>query len=206
MIPPLIPRVNFWALAFLMVQAIPLRAQTAAEVTITKIDPQIVTTPAISYSGASLKSGRPKNWLEIEVTFNWMPRSVTEKYADDLTVNYYVLLSNKGAQYPQGALLTGQSALASVPARENDLRTVVYVSPQALERLFDGKIPASPGAAIVDIGVTISKQGQVVAEKSLKGRGQWWPQFQQVTGYLLNKWETPFGPLNWDYYQQVKKQ
>jgi hypothetical protein len=75
-----------------------------------------------------------------------------------------------------------------------------------MERLFDGKAPTSAPSAIVDIGVTISKQGQVVAQKSLKGSGVWWPQYQQTPDYLLNKSETPFASLNWEYYEPVKKQ
>ena len=51
-----------------------------------------------------------------------------------------------------------------------------------------------------------SRQGQIVAEKDLKGTGEWWTQFQQINGYLLNKNETPFAPLYWDYYEPVKKQ
>lgn len=182
-----------------------LGAQGAGEVTISKVEPQIVNTPAISYSGATQKATRPKNWLEVEVSFTWQPRSATDKYTDDLTVNYYVYLNNKSALYPQGALLTGQTALTSVQARQNDLKTVVYVSGKALDRLFDGKAPTSATTAVTDIGVTISKGGQVVAEKSLHGNGAWWSQLQQVPGYLLAKQDTPFAPLNWDYYEQVKK-
>lgn len=183
-----------------------LEAQTASEFAITKIDPQIVTRPAINYSGATQKTVPPKSWLEIEVTFASQSANPAEKYTDDLVINYYVLLSNKSVAFPQGALLTGQTALASVPAKQNDMKSVIYLSPRSMERLFDGKVPASPSSAIVDIGVTISKQGQVVAQKSLKGQTQaWWPQFQQTPGYLLNKSETPFASLNWEYYEQVKK-
>jgi len=185
-----------------------LRAQSSTEVGITKIEPAIVTTPAVSYSGATQKSFRPKSWMEIEVTFATalQTASPTEKYSDDLTVNYYVLLNNKSALFPQGALLTGQTALLSVPVKDNDLKTVIYISPRSLERFFDGKIPSSPNAAVIDIGVTISKGGKEVASKSLKAAGAWWPQFQPVSGYLLNKSETPFASLNSDYYESVKKQ
>ena len=81
----------------------------------------------------------------------------------------------------------------------------MYVSPRTLERFFDGKPPASKEIAVIDIGVTITRQGQVVAEKVLKGQGAWWTQIQQTTGYLLNKNETPFAPLYWDYYEALKK-
>lgn len=183
-----------------------LAAQTGSELAITKIEPQIVTRPALSYSGATQKTVPPKSWLEIEVTFASQSASPTEKYTDDLVITYYVLLANKTVTFPQGALLTGQTALTSVPARQNDLKSVIYLSPRSMERLFDGKAPTSVSSAIVDIGVTISKQGQVVAQKSLKGSGVWWPQYQQTPGYLLNKSETPFASLNWEYYEPVKKQ
>jgi hypothetical protein len=89
---------------------------------------------------------------------------------------------------------------------QNDLKSVMYVSPRTLERFFDGKIPSSASSAIVDIGVTISRQGEVVAQKSLKSAGVWWPQYQKTSGYLLSKNETPFASLNSDYYEAVKKQ
>jgi hypothetical protein len=187
-------------------------AQTAAtEAAISKIEAQLVTAPAVTYSGAPAKMAPSKKWLEVEATFAWQPPNPNEKYTDDLVVNYYVLLNNKSPLYPQGALLTGQTALSSVPARSLDskngeLKTVIYASPRVMERMFGGKAPMD-NSAIVDVGVTISKQGQIVAQKSLKSSsGSWWPQYQQVPGFLLNKSETPFAPLNWDYYEAAKKQ
>jgi hypothetical protein len=82
----------------------------------------------------------------------------------------------------------------------------MYVNPRSLERFFDGKIPTSTSSAVVDVGITISKGGQVVAEKSFNSKsGAWWPQIQGTPGFLLGKPETPFAPLNADYYEPVKK-
>ena len=195
--------------AFLLFGGLSLHSQNATGFVISKIEPAIVTTPTISYSGATQKPSRPKSWMEIEVTFGWHPTTPlnpAEKYADDIVLDYYVLLSNKSALSPQGTLLTGQVTHTSVPAMQNDLKSVMYVSPRTLERLFDGKIPSSTSSAIVDIGVTISRQGQLVAQKSLKSAGVWWPQYQKTSGYLLSKNETPFASLNPDYYEAVKKQ
>jgi hypothetical protein len=198
--------ISFLAAAVFILGSAPLsRAQSAADFAITKIEPQIVTTPTVSFTGATQKAGRPKSWMEIEVTFSWQPQQASEKTADELTLNYYVLLSNKGPGNPQGTLLSGQVIHVSVPARQNDLKSVMYISPRTMERFFDGKIPASANSAIVDIGVTISRQGQIVAQKSLKSPGAWWPQYQQTSGYLLNKNETPFAPLYGDYYEALKK-
>jgi hypothetical protein len=184
-----------------------LSAQSNTEFQISKIEANLVTTPSVSYSGATAKNAGPaKRWLEVEVTFGWQPRTATERYADDVSVNYYVLLANRNPAAPQGTLLTGQVSLLTIPARQNDLHTVMYVNPRTLERFFDGKIPSSTSSAVIDVGVTISKGGQVVAEKSLNSKsGAWWPQIQGTPGFLLGKPETPFAPLNADYYEPVKK-
>lgn len=188
-------------------------AQASPEFVITDIKPNIVLTPNVTFSLGSQKPARSKGWLEVEVSFKWTPRLPSEKFADDLVVNFYVLLANKNPSNPTGTLLTGQETLTSIPSPQiaandgkTDLKTVMYLSPRTLERFFDGKIPTSSGAAVVDIGVTITRQGQLVAQKNLKGTGAWWPQYQQTPGYLLNKNETPFASLNWDYYEAVKKQ
>ena len=195
--------------AMLLLGSFTVNAQNTTGFTISKIEPAIVTTPTISYSGATAKSSRPKSWMEIEVTFGWQSPtalSPADKYADDIVLDYYVLLANKNTAAPQGTLLTGQVTHSSVPAMQNDLKSVMYISPRTLERFFDGKIPSSASSAIVDIGVTISRQGQVVAQKSLKSPGVWWPQYQKNSGFLLTKNDTPFASLNSDYYEAVKKQ
>ena len=184
-----------------------LHAQANTEFQITKIEPSMPSTPNISSDVPAKPTGMPKKWLQVDVSFSWKPRLATEKYTDDLVVNYYILLNNKSLAYPQGTLLTGQVTHTAIPANsQTELRSVIFVAPRTLERFFDGKVPTSKETATVDIGVTISRQGQVVASKSLKGSGDWWPQFPQTPGYLLNKNETPFAPLSWDYYEPIKKQ
>ncbi len=209
-----IPFFRVLALIMMLAAAIgTVGAQISPEFKINEIKPSIVLTPNVSFSLGSQKPARSKGWLEVEVSFNWNPRLTTEKFADDLVVNFYVLLANRNQTAPNGTLLVGQETLTSIPSPQiasndgkSDLKTVMYASPRTLERFFDGKIPSSSAAAIIDIGVTISRQGQLLAEKSLKGSGAWWPQYQQTPGYLLNKSETPFAALNWDYYEAVKKQ
>lgn len=202
-------------LVVLLIGSTGLYAQATNEATIAKVDAALITAPILSYSGAPAKNLPSKKWLEAEVTFNWQPaqpKTQADLYSDDLTVNYYILLNNKSQQYPQGQLVTGQSALSGVPSksldpRNGELRSVVYLSPRVMERLFGGKSPTDINSAVVDIGVTISKQGEVIAMKSFKSsQGAWWTQLQPSTGYVLNKSETPFAPLNWDYYEQTKKQ
>jgi len=180
-------------------------AQQNTEFQITSITPDLVTTPeySISYGPKNKKVPKNKDFLELEVSFDWQPRAKEPQFLDDLTVNYYVLLNNKSKEYPKGVLLTGSVTHTAIPQAKG-LNSVMYVSPRTLERFFDGKSPTTVGSAIVDVGVTITKQGQLVAEKSWKGKGQWWSSLQQVNGYVLNKNETPFSPLAWDYYEAIK--
>ncbi|MFM8656117.1 MAG: Amuc_1102 family pilus-like protein [Chthoniobacterales bacterium] len=172
---------------------------------IVSITPDLVTTPeySISYGPKNKKVAKNKDFVELEVTFDWQPRAKDPQFLDDLTVNYYVLLSNKSKEYPKGTLLTGSVTHTAIP-QSKGLNSVMYISPRTLERFFDGKAPTTVSSAIVDVGVTITKQGQFVAEKSWKGKGQWWSSLQQVNGYVLNKNESPFAPLAWDYYEAIK--
>lgn len=172
---------------------------------ILKITPDLVTTPEynVSLGPKNKRVQKNKDWLELEVSFSWQPRAAKPEFLDDLTLNYYVLLNNKSREYPQGTLLTGTVTHVAVPQAKG-LNSVMYISPRTLERFFGGKIPTSASSALTDVGVIITKQGQTVAEASWKGRGQWWSALQQVSGYVLNKNETPFAPLAWDYYEAIK--
>jgi hypothetical protein len=177
----------------------------ATDFNIAKIAPDLVTTPDynFSYGPKSKKVAKNKDFLEVEVSFDWQPRQKTPEFLDELTVNYYILLNNKSRENPQGTLLTGSVTHVAIPQAKG-LNSVMYVSPRTLERFFGGKSPTSASSAVVDVGVTITQQGQLVAESSWKGKGAWWATLPQVGGYVLNKNETPFAPLAWDYYEAIK--
>jgi hypothetical protein len=191
--------------AFFAISAICAFSQAPnSEFRIVNIEPQFLDSPTYSGARYDKRGSRAKQWLEVEVTFEWQPRLRDPKYTDELTFNYYILLKNKSALYPQGTLLVGSVTHTSIP-QERDMHSVVYISPRTLERFFDGKVPGNVEQGLVDVGVTVTKQGQEVAATSWKSRtGSWWPQFQQTPGFVLNKNETPFAPLAWDYYEAIK--
>jgi hypothetical protein len=192
------------AAAVLLVAAQSSPAQQNTEFKITKVEPTFVESPNYSGPRYDKRGAKAGSWLEVEVTFEWLPKLKEPKYTEELAANFYILLNNKSQQFPQGALLTGTVNMMSIP-QGKDLRTVVYLSPRTLERMFDGKAPTNAAQTVIDVGVTLSKQGQVVATTSWKSTsGEWWPKFQQTPGYVLNKNETPFAPLAWDYYEAIK--
>jgi hypothetical protein len=182
-----------------------LAQTTSGEFAIVKITPDLVTTPEynVNFGPKNKRITKNKDFLEVEVTFDWQPKDRDAKFLDEITINYFILLNNESRENKGGTLLTGSVTHVAIP-NAKALNSVMYVSPRTLERFFDGKVPTSASSAIKDIGVTITKQGQLVVEGSWKGRGQWWSSLQQVTGYVLNKNETPFAPLVWDYYEAIK--
>ena len=179
--------------------------QGSKDFEILKITPDLTITPEYNFSFGpkNKKVQKNKDWLELEVSFSWQPKAAKPEFLDELTFNYFILLNNKNREYPQGTLLTGTVTHVAIP-QAKAMNSVMYISPRTLERFFEGKIPTSASAAVTDVGVTITKQGQLVAEASWKGRGQWWSALQQVGGYVLNKNDTPFAPLAWDYYEAIK--
>ena len=112
------------------------------EFRVLNIQPQFLGSPAYGGVRYDKRGSRAKEWLEVEVTFEWQPRLRDPKYADELTFNYFILLKNKSALYPQGTLLVGSVTHTSIP-QERDMHSVVYVSPRTLERFFDGRVPGN---------------------------------------------------------------
>jgi hypothetical protein len=208
---------GFLAMA-LLVGALPstATAQTSAPVGIKKIDPAFVESPQIT-AGTYRKArqGQATPWLEIDVAFDHGDANAPgPKVADELTVHYYILLDNASVKEasPDGkpTILTGSVTHADIPYGRG-LHTAVFVSPQTLLRYFNGKVPTVPTQAIKDVGVTISDKSGVVAQdawKSKPNQGQtWWSElapYTQVTGRVMDKNQTPFAALAWDYYQPPK--
>jgi len=197
--------------------SLPARSQQApvnTEILIQKIEPTFVESPKIA-SGYSKKSpGRPLKWLEVEVLFD--RNAKIPKFADELTFQYYILLKNERAtEDRKPTLLTGSVTHVLTP-QEKGLHAVVYASPRTLAKFFDGKDPVNVQQAVEDVGVEVKGGGALLAIKTWKGQlggtvqapVGWWTagaqSYSSVPGFILNKNETPFAPLEWDYFEPVK--
>jgi hypothetical protein len=179
-------------LAFLIFLPLISSAQTrpAAEFQITKISKSLISTPQFTYAGGTRhETDQPDRWLEVEVEFKAAPELTSE-----LTFKYYILFN--------GTLLTGEVTHVNVPAgREN--RSVMYVPPRALARFANNR--AITENSCQNIAVQIVEQGAVKTEASLnRAQPQWFETLPQVSGLVLNKNQTPFAPLYWDRYEQIK--
>ena len=167
-------------------------AQTrpAADFQITKITKNLIPTPQFAYAGATQNQTNQRDrWLEVEVEFRATPELTSE-----LTFKYYILFN--------GTLLTGEVTHINIPAgREN--RSVMYIPPRALARFANNR-PITENSC-QNIAVQIVQQGVVKTETSLnRAQPQWFEALPQVSGLVLNKDQTPFAPLYWDRYEQIK--
>lgn len=163
-----------------------IRATGGREFQITKITKNVVPTP--DYGLGQYRGGSNDRWLEVEVEFNAAP-----EWTDELSLKYYILFN--------GRLLTGEVTHVNIPGGLN--RSVMYVIPVAVVR-FAGNRPILP-SAFQNIAVQVIQGGTVKDESSLvRAPGQWFAALSPVSGFVLNKNETPFAPLYWDRYAQIK--
>src|SRR5438876_9673591 len=162
----------------------------AADFQITKITKTLISTPEFSYGGGrQYRINQRDRWLEVEVEFSALP-----DLTDELIFKYYILFN--------GTLLTGEVTHVNIPAgREN--RSVMYVPPRTLTRFANNRPIAENSCQ--NVAVQIVQQGTVKAETSLnRAPPQWFATLPQLSGFVLNKDQTPFAPIYWDRYQQVR--
>ena len=163
-----------------------VRAPSGREFQIAKITKNLVATP--DYGIGQYRAAANERWLEVEVEFNGAP-----EWTDELTLKYYILFN--------GRLLTGEVTHVNIPGGLN--RSVMYVLPVALTR-FAGNRRLLPNI-FQNIAVQIVQGGAVKDELSLaRAPAQWFAALPPITGFVLNKNETPFAPLYWDRYAQIK--
>lgn len=174
--------------ALVLFSAVPATAQVAlrrGDVVIDKVLPEVTKTPEYQITGSNKRS-RNQDWLVVEAEFTTVPEVI-----DELTFKYSILLN--------GQLLVGEVTHVNIPKGKEHF-SVAYVSPRTIDRFMGGK--GLNAAAVENIKVEVSKQGQVLSEKALKPTAI--PNVAQVTGMILNKTETPFAPLYWDRYEAIK--
>jgi hypothetical protein len=169
-------------------------AQQRTPYEIKKIAPAVIQTPDYQYSGEKRRSEQGK-WLEIEVEFDAVSNT-PHKATDELTFKYYVLLN--------GTLFVGEVTHINIIDGANI--SVMYIAPGTLTRAMQGK--ALTGSSIENIAVEISKQGALQSTLSFakNSRPNWWQSMQQIPNLVVNKNQTPFAPLYWDRYPEIKPQ
>jgi hypothetical protein len=183
-------RTSLLSACLLLPAAALAQIRLAKEFQITEIVKNLISSPQFTYAGAEqFPAPPPQRWLEVDVEF-----VAASAVTDELTVKYFILFS--------GTLLTGEVTHTNVLAGR-ERRSVMYVSPRTISR-FSGNRPITP-KSVQNIAVQILQKGVVKDELSLaRASAQWYAALPQVSGLVLNKNETPFAPLYWERYEQIK--
>ena len=202
-----IPRLAIAAgLAF---TALSLQTAHAAGRRIENVQPKVnlIGSPIIM---ATVAGGQPKKqrlagpgepapfWLEIEADFD----SADE--FPELTLKCSLLLQlGKGMK-----LVEGEVSLVDV-AKGKDRHAVMYIAPKTLNRLSENK-PFTM-TMVKAVLVELSAQGELIGANFKSSAGITADTFtkekdklEKVSDAMLNKSQTPFAPLFWDYYEAVK--
>ncbi len=179
-------RLTLLAIAF---AASSLAQDPAKDFRILKISRDLITTPQFSYSGAEQQRDTHDRWLRVEVQF-----SATPDFTDELIFKYYIAIAGK--------VLTGEVTHVHILAGR-ELYSVMYVSPHALAHFLQNRPPNTN--SVENVAVQILQKGEVKDELSLvRSRVDWYNSLPMFPGFVLNKNETPFAPLFWDHYEQIR--
>ena len=161
----------------------------ASDFQIKKIDRELITPPQYNYSGAENLHESRDRWLKIDVQF-----AAFLEYTPEVTFKYYILIGGK--------LLGGEVTHVNVLAGK-ELYSSIYVPPNALTYVLGNRSPTT--SAVENVAVQIVEKGEVKDELSLnRARSQWFAALPVVAGLVVNKNETPYAPLFWDHYEQIK--
>lgn len=179
------------ALVLASLFAIPLIASAQApfgpgSLDLGKLAPEVVKTPEFQLtSGPTKRTGRSLSWLELEVGYD------TKADVDELTFKFIAQIEKQ--------LITGEVTYVNI-SKGRDHFAVMYVSPKALDKLTGGK-PLT-AASIENAWIEVNRQSQVLGKAAWKTAAL--PNLPQKQGFLLNKTQTPFAPLFYDRYEEVK--
>jgi hypothetical protein len=177
-----------------------------------KVDYKLITSPEILANvraavGVFAKKPRlvgpnepPALWLEVETEFD------AYQEFPELTFKYSLILTGKQGTPPK--LVEGEVVHVDVaPGRER--HSVMYIAPKTLNRFSENK--AFNVNNIHGIYVEISTGGQLIAfgQKSMKLAYDKFAAAREsitdkVNDAFLNKSQTPFAPLFFDYYEAIK--
>ncbi len=158
---------------------------------IRKLDSDKVRTPI--YRVSNFPQGRTRNWMKITTEYDTAP-----EWLDQLDFQYYVLVKAKKGK-KEFTLFRGDITNVNIEKNAGTggsrHKSVAYLHPSTLARYGD----------VERLAVVIRHQGRLVGmESKPKSNARWWEQLTPVTGYVLNRLETPFAMINFDDYEAIK--
>lgn len=145
---------------------------------------QKVRTPEYRITTGTMQ-GRSREWYQITAEYDTAP-----EWVDEMTFQFYVLV--KG--HSKHTLFRGDVTYVNIE-RGNRHKSVMYLHPSTVARYGE----------VERVAVLIMHEGRLVAMESEPSSAQrWWEQLTPVSGYVLNRMQTPFAMINFDDYEAIK--
>ncbi len=168
-------------------------------------DPQFDSLQSPNINDGNGKSFKPKDWLEVEVKLKVqkLKEEPKDKYLDEIKVNWNVVV--KG-QDRKNYWIKKTVTYVNFPTDE-EVYVSIYLSPNTLKRIT-GKDRAGK-SDLEAIGGEIELNGAMVGFFNHGAKKGWWRDSLkgvEITSKfpLLDKTQTPFAPLWYDRYAEVK--
>lgn len=151
-----------------------------------KVEPSFASTPEYQITGGQNKRYKLGKWFEMEIAYDTLNELIPE-----LTFKFTALAEKR--------LFDGEVTYVNI-AKGKDHYAVMYISPKALDKITGGK--ALTPTTIENVWVEVFYNGQSIGKAQFKAGNP--PNAQRENGIVLNKSQTPFAPLFYDRYEEIK--
>ncbi|MBN1269252.1 MAG: hypothetical protein JXB04_06680 [Kiritimatiellae bacterium] len=153
---------------------------------IRKLDGLKVRTPEYKITTGTVQ-GKTRDWFQLRTEYDTAP-----DWIDEVTFQYFVLVRGKEAR-ARPTVLKGEITYVNVE-KGNRHQSVAYLHPSTLARYGE----------VERMAVGVTYRGQTIWETNPSGAQRWWEELPPVSGYILNRMETPFAMINFDDYEAIK--
>lgn len=180
------------------------RPRVAARITDVEIEtvksPQYQTLDGTRLIDDDLK------WLRINLDYE--ARVAEGEWIDSLRLDWYILILNGNT--PR-MLLKKTVSYMDINTEDDEHHAVVYVRPRTIMRYYNDSGNVSERDVLVH--VEVNSGGEMIAERnysktSARVPDRWWtfsaPRVTPLANALLSRNETPFAPLDYDYYEYIQ--
>lgn len=189
---------------------LPSRAQEQQRprvaVRVTDVEIKTVKTPQYSTLEGTRLTDDDLKWLRINLDYE--ARVAEGEWIDNLRLDWYILILNGST--PRMLLKTSVSYL-DINTEDDEHHAVVYVRPRTILRHYKDSGNVSERDVLVH--VEVNSGGEMIAERnysktSARVPDRWWtfsaPRVTPLANALLARNETPFAPLDYDYYEYIQ--
>ena len=168
-------------------------------------DPKFDELQSPEIQDGNAKNFKPKDWLEIEVKIkvDKLREQPKDNYLDEITVNWHVVVKGQDRKaYKVSRTVTH----VNIPTDE-EVYVSIYLSPNTMRRIT-GNSRAKKND-LEAVGGEIGLNGEMVGYFTWGEKAGWWTkELRRVEATskfpLLDKTQTPFAPLWYDRYAEVK--